>query len=103
MPWCGLSLQRVSFLHLKVLGARNNVPWQLVVKLRGADSDYDPVLSLMHVLTLKARLTLPTSQFRFQIDMILIFKMMLKDCPRGWPTMDVEQQAQRLKRGFLPA
>ena len=65
----------------------------------GADSDYDPVLSLMRDhLDTEGSIDIALFEVPLpEIDMIPgLSKMMLKRLSKGWPTMDVEREVQRL-------
>ena len=73
----------------------------------GADSDYDPVLSLMrdHLDTEGSIDICPLPEVPLpEIDMIPgLSKMMLKRLSKGWPTMDVEQRSSAISELVLPA
>ena len=69
----------------------------------GADSDYDPVLSLMrdHLDTEGSIDICPFRSSASEIDMITgLSKMMLKRLSKGWPTMDIEQRSSAISDWF---
>ena len=72
----------------------------------GADSDYDPVLSLMrdHLDTEGSIDIRPLPEVPLpEIEMIPgLSKMMLKRLSKGWPTMDVEQRSSAISELVLP-
>jgi len=73
----------------------------------GADSDYDPVLSLMrdHLDTEGSIDICPLPEVPHpETEMIPgLSKMMLKRLSKGWPTMDVEQRSSAISELVLPA
>ena len=73
----------------------------------GADSDYDPVLSLMrdHLDTEGSIDICPLPEVPLpEIDMIPgLSKMMLKRLSKSWPKMDVEQRSSAISELVLPA